>query len=154
MFKFECNKCGTCCSHLLSYQNGLHHGMYLSSKESELFPKEVVSPLFRYGETIIAYQVTVNRCPHLNDDNSCFIYERRPLFCRAFPLMNNDLLCPVIIKHKGEELDLSVMQGELRALKEQEQEAESMLEATGMYLIDKHEWIENKLGLITMVNGI
>lgn len=144
MRRFECNRCGTCCSHLLSNQGGLHYGMYLSPKEAELFPQEVISPLFRYGETIIAHQVTVNRCPHLNVDNGCAIYEKRPLLCRAFSLMNNDLLCPVIIAHKDKEWDMSVMQEELEALKEQYLEAEVLPEATGMYLIDKHEWIENK----------
>ena len=118
--------------------------MYLFPKEAEVFPREVIAPLFRYGEVVIAYQVTVNRCPHLNVDNNCAIYEKRPLLCQAFPLMNNDLLCPIIIAHKDEDWDMSAMQGELEALKEQELEAELLPEATAMYLVDKCKWVENK----------
>jgi len=39
MRKFECNRCGTCYSHLQSFQDGLHYGMYLSPKEAELLPE-------------------------------------------------------------------------------------------------------------------
>ncbi len=39
-------------------------------------------------ERIMSYQLGVNICPHITEKNSCKIYEKRPLICRAFPLIS------------------------------------------------------------------
>jgi Fe-S-cluster containining protein len=145
MLRFKCNGCGKCCGHLLSYQDDLRFGLYLSPKEALLFPEECISPLFKYYNTIIAYQVSVDRCPHLTKDNKCAIYDNRPLTCQSFPMVSlvemAAELCPVTSAHKFEEWDLSVMQSEISAIKTQAEEAVVLPQATAMYLYDKKQWI-------------
>jgi Fe-S-cluster containining protein len=147
--KFECIRCGKCCDHLLSFKDGFNFGLYLSPKESELFPKEIVLPLFRYESEIIAYQVGVDSCPHLSCQNElcfCKIYDQRPLTCRVFPMVSPvemaEIICPVTSPFVHEEWDLSNMQDSLDAFKEQEMEADALPYATAMYLIDKKIWLE------------
>jgi len=70
-------------------------GLLLTPKEAGLFPRELVKPYMgteRKGKSrprpaqIIAYQLDAENCPHLEEDNSCRIYDKRPLSCQAFPV--------------------------------------------------------------------
>jgi Fe-S-cluster containining protein len=69
----------------------------LFPEEKMLFPKEYTSPCQGVGRTpdderfkIVNYQLTLNVCPHL-DDNVCRIYEKRPLICRAYPFKGSTI---------------------------------------------------------------
>jgi Fe-S-cluster containining protein len=74
------------------------YGLLLVSKdETNLFPKELVFPSASVGidknnpskpERVLTYQLNANVCPHVTEKNTCRIYERRPLICRAFPLIS------------------------------------------------------------------
>jgi Fe-S-cluster containining protein len=146
MRKFECIKCGKCCSHLIGFRDDVRFGMYLSPEEVKLFPSEMVIPLFRHKKKIIAYQLKEDHCPHLTADNLCEIYDKRPLLCRTFPMVSPTemaaQLCPVTSPYADEQWDLSNMQDSLKAFKEQEREAELLPDATAMFLIDKEWWVE------------
>jgi len=75
--------CGTCCKNLLEDANGIINGLFLTHKEKKLFPARLVSPKVALGkrkpEKMIAYQLNVAVCPHLNERNGCEIYDTRPL---------------------------------------------------------------------------
>ncbi len=38
-------------------------------------------------EVVVLYQLTVNCCPFVNDNNECRIYTKRPLMCQSFPIV-------------------------------------------------------------------
>jgi len=86
---FECQKCGYCCQHLIEKINGIINGLFLTNKETKLFPRELISPQKAIGverpKRIISYQLNIDTCPHINERNECKIYDKRPLACRAFP---------------------------------------------------------------------
>lgn len=88
---FECQRCATCCRNLLEEKAGILRGLTLTEIETPLFPADMVAPKFAVGETkpesIILYQLVVNSCPHVTKENSCPIYEKRPLMCRSFPIV-------------------------------------------------------------------
>ncbi len=92
---FECLKCGACCRNLLQDYRGVRKGLTLTVKECNLFPKETVSPQLAMGAskpTIpLTYQLTVNVCPYINSQNECSIYDKRPLVCRAFPIVADEI---------------------------------------------------------------
>jgi len=83
---FECLRCGSCCRDLIIKELGCSMGLFLMPHETSLFPSEIVSPMWRLGSEIKNYQLNVNVCPHLTEDNQCKIYSKRPVICRAFPL--------------------------------------------------------------------
>ena len=39
-------------------------------------------------EEVILFQLTETVCPYLLDNNRCEIYDKRPLACRAFPIVS------------------------------------------------------------------
>lgn len=87
---FDCKRCGTCCRNLIKTDSeGYTLGLALIGDETVLFPEDVVSPHLAVGlgepSTIISHQVSIGVCPHMNVENRCLIYERRPTACRAFP---------------------------------------------------------------------
>ncbi len=88
---FECQRCAVCCRTLLEDKAGFLRGLTLTEVETHLFPAEMIAPKLAVGETkpeaVILYQVMVNCCPHVTKENSCPIYERRPLMCRSFPII-------------------------------------------------------------------
>ncbi len=110
---FECQRCGGCCSNLVAEDRGVTRGLTLLPEETEHFPEAMVRPAIGIGRRphdkgfrIIAYQLTVDICPHLTED-SCDIYERRPASCRQFPfslkqgpmgkrMIGFDLNCPSV----------------------------------------------------------
>lgn len=71
--KFECSKCGKCCSNYLPLQKEEIKTMKkLAIKENkQLLNKEWYSI-----------------CPFLNYKNECDIYENRPLICREYSCYN------------------------------------------------------------------
>ena len=87
---FECKKCGACCRNLFDDSCGITVGMFLTPEETALFDRSLVSPFYAFGvnnpKKIISYQLNVDECPHINGNNECKIYDRRPLTCRAFPV--------------------------------------------------------------------
>ena len=103
---FECQKCGTCCRNLLENQNVVTNGLFLTAKETRLFPSKLISPQVAIGvkkpKNIISYQFNVNVCPHINEKNECRIYDKRPLACKSFPLevtllgSTASVQCPII----------------------------------------------------------
>jgi Fe-S-cluster containining protein len=92
--KFKCLKCAHCCRNLFKDNEGITAGLALSPEETKLFPDNLVSPHTGIGwgnsgpKYIISYQLNVNVCPHLSEDNSCKIHDERPAVCRAFPLIS------------------------------------------------------------------
>lgn len=103
---FECKKCGTCCRSLLEdLGDGVINGLFLTPKESRLFPSELRSPKIAIGKRkpieIVAYQFNLNVCSHVTERNECGIYHKRPLACRSFPFdftskANVSVKCPII----------------------------------------------------------
>ena len=88
MKKFECLKCGNCCRDLVI--EGIA-GLMLFPNEVKLFQKRNIKPCLGIGKSpthgsfkIFTYQLKENICPHLKD-NSCTIYQERPLICRFYP---------------------------------------------------------------------
>ncbi len=88
---FECRRCGRCCLNLLAEDRGVLRGLTLLPEERELFPEFVVRPAVGIGRgpkemdfLVIAYQMTEDTCPHL-EENLCRIYTERPASCRQFP---------------------------------------------------------------------
>jgi len=90
---FECQRCGKCCTGLVIDKNGSLEGLAILPHERELFPKNFIEPHLGMGysenriERIMQYQVNVDVCPHLGEENECTIYATRPLTCRRFPLV-------------------------------------------------------------------
>jgi len=91
--RFDCLKCGRCCHMLINENNGIQKGLELTKDEVKMFPAKMVSPSFGRGKTldsiyvITRYQLNVEKCPFIKKDNTCKIYEKRPISCRRFPLM-------------------------------------------------------------------
>ena len=69
MSNFECKKCGKCCSNFLPLMKEEIKTM------KKLAKKENKHPLI---------QEWYLRCPFLNNNNRCDIYENRPIICREF----------------------------------------------------------------------
>ncbi len=92
---FVCKRCGLCCRNLLETKGGVQRGLPLTEKEATLFPSEFVSPKLAVGvaepKIIVLYQLNVNVCPYINNQNTCKKYENRPLMCQSFPIVAGDL---------------------------------------------------------------
>jgi Fe-S-cluster containining protein len=88
---FQCQKCAKCCRNLFEKRGAILGGLPLTDREAILFPKDLVLPKISLGTTkpehTIIYQLNVNSCPHLNNEQTCRIYPRRPLMCKAFPIV-------------------------------------------------------------------
>ena len=112
---FTCHRCGKCCRDLLFKDNGILRGLTLQPEETKHFPEEHVKPYFGIGKRpydprfeIVAYQLTIMNCPHL-EDNQCSIYTNRPASCRQYPfsldpdkegetLLGVDMNCPTAVE--------------------------------------------------------
>jgi len=114
---FECNECGYCCKTLLQYKEGFLRGLaLLTEEEKKLFDEKDVSPALGLGKEgspvqIASYQLNVAKCPHIDENNRCKIYDKRPLVCRAFPINATirgkavaALECPQVGKYNEREL--------------------------------------------------
>ena len=130
-FKFECIRCGKCCSDKNTIVNltfndlkRLKSGLKLSSEElleitsfylikkpfsSEIIEKMVVPPInTEKGKSFIALRkVEEGKCLFYNSKTKkCRIYPIRPCFCRTFPFsytltQNNEI--KILITEKGKE---------------------------------------------------
>ena len=89
--EFQCQRCAKCCRNLLENRNGFLRGLPLTEKEVQLFAKEIVSPKLGIGlnevTEIVLYQLNINCCPNIDDQNECKIYPKRPLMCQSFPIV-------------------------------------------------------------------
>lgn len=129
--RFQCQRCGFCCRHLLVDINGGKCTIFLLPSETKLFPKDLIKPLYGSNTkgrsrprpaTIIAYQLSTNVCPHIKQDNQCAIYKDRPLICQAYPLDGIGIMilhreCPRIAKFvkEGEIIETVIAPEERKA---------------------------------------
>jgi len=88
---FTCIRCGKCCRSLLLEDRGTLRGLTLLPEEAHLFPEDIVRPAIGVGRRphdsrfmTLAYQLTVEPCPHL-EQTGCAVYGDRPSSCRQFP---------------------------------------------------------------------
>jgi Fe-S-cluster containining protein len=88
---FICRQCRKCCRELMLRDRGILRGLTLLPEEIKHFPEEQIKPYLGAGKRpydpkfeILAYQLTAEVCPHLEDDK-CTIYLGRPVTCRQFP---------------------------------------------------------------------
>jgi len=91
--QFKCLKCGRCCRKLYHIADGIYKGLTFYSDKLDLFPRNLIFPSVGLGkspdkiEFIREYQLNTHICPHIDEDNNCKIYRKRPLSCRRFPLI-------------------------------------------------------------------
>ena len=101
--EFQCQRCAKCCRNLLESKNDFLRGLPLTEKEAQLFPKEIVSPKLGIGlneaTEIVLYQLNINCCPHINENNECKIYDKRPLMCQSFPIVAGSISNRCIVFH-------------------------------------------------------
>lgn len=76
-----CNSCGNCCSESVgaSYAESLNIISYM--KEQNIMTRNLMDSLVDYYLDIY---IKRHKCPFLNKDNKCLIYEVRPLNCRIY----------------------------------------------------------------------
>lgn len=91
----ECLRCGSCCKNLLRESEHGLHGLNLIPNERKLFPREIICPYMGVGikkglepKYTIMYQLNVNLCPHLLQNNHCKIHKNRPWACQVFPIVS------------------------------------------------------------------
>lgn len=109
---FHCHRCGHCCTHLSDRWDGdrqdgrfqalgdtpIHRvptpgGLRMFSWEAGPFRDHTLHPMLvvpdgqREALVALAYEMEAERCPHYEDEAGCTIYDRRPLVCRAYPLL-------------------------------------------------------------------
>lgn len=129
MTTFNCQRCGYCCSHLLTRDGNWTFGLYLTPEEKKYFPDAV--PLLIENECVLAYQVGQQVCPHLTYDgegrSKCSIHDHRPLGCRVFPVTDQvhirTDLCPYVYPD-------CAFQDEIEALAEMQMQAALLPPAT------------------------
>jgi Fe-S-cluster containining protein len=111
---FECQKCGHCCKSFKDEERGLK-GLPLFEWEKEELEKvakekgielniEVTDIIYdKKSNSYIClnFSLIQEPCPFLKE-TQCSIYNKRPLICRAFPLVKS----PLTMK-EGEKFDLS-----------------------------------------------
>lgn len=109
--EFKCLKCGNCCKtlvgserKLIDYEPPCFIGegvspiialaiptLNIMDWEKDLFPKDVVVPnlivydLISNRTIVINYTLNTESCPLVKEDNTCSVYENRPLQCKSFP---------------------------------------------------------------------
>ncbi len=89
--RFNCIRCGKCCTNLLSKDEEILRGLTLLPEETSNFPKTSVMPAIGIGSSpdedyfrILVYQIINDTCPNLSG-KSCRIYDDRPTSCRQYP---------------------------------------------------------------------
>jgi Fe-S-cluster containining protein len=132
---FECLKCGNCCRHLFDEDEKFGvMGLTLFSKETKLFPSKFISSQFGVGlneggtgpKHVVLYQLNVDTCPHLSENNECGIHQKRPLACRSWPTSfksfdsNKSLRCRFMEEKGAKEREQLVFSPFLYAPKEWE----------------------------------
>jgi len=93
--KFECLKCGYCCRNLRVDMGEWTLGLLLLPDEIKHFPEDKIVPMWAIGlkgrsrprpATIGVFQLDSKSCVHLTKENTCRIYDKRPVICHAHPL--------------------------------------------------------------------
>ena len=163
--EFSCIRCGKCCSLLLSEDRGIMRGLTLLPEETSLFPENMVKPAIGVGDTpydpgfrVLAYQLAVEPCPCLRD-NECLVYVDRPASCRQFPfslepsgdggqLLGVDLNCPVVARllESHTQISFEGRGAALRLLRVKEQATENP-RRTWFYDLRTDNWVRgDRLG--------
>lgn len=150
MGRFKCTQCGGCCKALLfTNAQGSTVGLWLRPSETPLFPGEVVAPLVGHGDpvTIMAYQLSVNRCPHYEEPSTgagrCSIYDRRPAACRAFPVISRHSVsgaCAAVSKIK-DGVEPESLSAELAAYEEEVAHDLSQPEPEWVWPLNERRWV-------------
>ncbi len=78
----DCRKCGLCCSCLI-----LPLAWTPSEDVIEWLTARELRPKLRNG---ILWIAVPDRCPHLNNDNLCEVYDDRPRICREGICLNKE----------------------------------------------------------------
>ena len=142
---FECKKCGTCCRNLVEDVNGIINGLFLTSKETRLFPSKLISPKIALGvdkpKKTVAYQLNVNVCPHINERNKCRIYDKRPLACKSFPFEIGLGIRTVSVKCP--QIGSKMKEGEYREVEFSEIEYEAS-QKISRYLLNRYQKYSKK----------
>ena len=95
VLKGKCKKCGNCCKNIL-----------FSTKDGYIKDKKIFNKMKKkhpYYRNLTVQGIVGNkkdfqngalvfRCKYLNNNNKCSIYFIRPLFCRDYPNINQDLI--------------------------------------------------------------
>ena len=88
---FSCQGCAKCCSNLIVREKA---GLMLLPEEVSLFPEALIKPCLAIGTfpqdrkfIILTFQLTEMVCPYLKD-KKCMIYNKRPVSCRAYPVVD------------------------------------------------------------------
>lgn len=77
----SCNQCGKCCSNIY-----LVYGQKTIDSLEMFEEVKLHNPEYEYFKPIVREDDgLVFQCKHLQADNSCGIYDRRPNFCRKYP---------------------------------------------------------------------
>ena len=79
----SCHQCGQCCSNIyLVYGQQTINSLQMFEEIKGKNPEyQAFKPLVQESDE----QGILFQCTHLQTDNTCGIYEDRPLFCRAYP---------------------------------------------------------------------
>lgn len=83
----ECHQCGACCQNIYLVHGGqtvrsLDELQRLQAQNGEY---SSFVPMEQTPEELETYGLKV-QCEHLQPDNRCGVYERRPSFCRRYPM--------------------------------------------------------------------
>ena len=73
--KFQCKKCGQCCQqYTIPVKDTIHQDQieFLTVAKGYEYFETPIGPFLRRNE----------RCPQLRYDNTCAIYDKRPLICK------------------------------------------------------------------------
>lgn len=74
----ECIKCGNCCRQIRAYGLKNEKELKLISFFIPLYKNFYITGYDENGDLILS-------CKHIQDNNLCAIYNKRPLFCKNFP---------------------------------------------------------------------
>ena len=101
--QFECHGCGNCCRSVYRSKK-LHNGFFVSDAEAEWLREEAkkqkIQISFKPYESIAdknskklivkSWRLNHDSCPFFSA-GKCTVYDRRPLICRSFPVVNTGL---------------------------------------------------------------
>lgn len=77
----SCNQCGSCCTNIY-----LIHGQKVIEDPALFEELKAQNPEYAYFKVVRQEaDGLMFQCVHLQEDNSCGIYEDRPDFCRKYP---------------------------------------------------------------------
>lgn len=94
--RFECLRCGQCCTRIRVASSGLMQGLSLLPGEEKLFAEfpGVIQPYAAICDPrrrkprlkVVSYQMVREPCPLYDPDTrTCTQYDRRPAVCGAYP---------------------------------------------------------------------